>query len=161
MSLFFNQHIGHPHLICAVSTTSPHRKSKHSYLHETSSIKDYCLKKLVSFYWSIQLDYSVDNRMKIDCLIFLISNQQLWFPLLDFRVGGYYKLTPWLDKKYISVALVQSERFIQPATTLWLANTIPCLGGGGGGWTWDCSSLFTVFLFFCNEEFCTFLGKIR
>ena len=46
---------------------------------------------------------------------------------LQVGVGGYYKLTLWLDKRYNLVALVQSEGSIRPTTMLWLAKTIPCL----------------------------------
>ena len=50
------------------------------------------------------------------------SGQCLWI-----GVGGYYKPRLWLDKRYSSVALVQSEGTIWPTTMLWLANTISCL----------------------------------
>ena len=42
---------------------------------------------------------------------------------LQVGVGGYYKLTLRLDKKYNSVALVQSECKIQAKITLCLAYT--------------------------------------
>ena len=42
-------------------------------------------------------------------------------------VGGFYKLTFWLDKKYNSVAIVQLERSNWPTAMLWLVNTESCL----------------------------------
>ena len=48
-----------------------------------------------------------------------------WAGEVRLGVGGYYKL--WLDKKYISVAFVHSERAIRSTTMIWLANTKPCL----------------------------------
>ena len=41
--------------------------------------------------------------------------------------GGLLQYFLLLDKRYNSVALVQSECSIRPITMIWLADTIPCL----------------------------------